>query len=178
MPRLFTAIRLPDAVADGLAPLMAGLRGARWIERDDLHITLRFIGDVDGATADDIAEALAEQQEDNFTLSLTGVDAFGGDSPRSVHATVAPAPGLFALQAAQERMMQRLGLKPERRKYTPHVTLARLRHANRGEVAFWLSSQGDYRSVEWNADAFHLMTARDSTGGGPYVSVMRVPLTH
>lgn len=176
MPRLFTAITFPEEVAQSLLPMMGGLRGARWIERGDLHITLRFIGDIDGAAAEDVAAALDTKVHTGFNLSLCGVDAFGGDRPRSVHASVPDTPELTALQLWQERAIQETGLKPERRKFTPHVTLARLRQADPAEVAFWLSSHGDYRSADWRVDAFHLMSARESTGGGPYVPVVSYPL--
>lgn len=176
MPRLFTAISIPDDVADGLVRLMSGLRGARWIERGNLHLTLRFIGDVDGQTADAVVSALDRQQAAGFDLALSGLNVFGGRKPHSVFADVQPAPALFAFQAAQERLIQGVGLPAERRKYTPHVTLARLRRALPGDVAAWLTTFGDFRCDPWHVTDFHLMSSRDSTGGGPYVPVISYPL--
>lgn len=177
MPRLFTALSIPDDVADSLARLMSGLRGARWIERDNLHLTLRFIGDVDTPAADAIVAALDRQSAGEFDLSLHGLDAFGGKKPHSVFADVAPSPALHALQAAQERLIQATGQPAERRKFTPHVTLARLRRATTGDVAAWLSAFGGYASLAWTVSEFQLMSARESTGGGPYVPVISFPLS-
>ena len=176
MPRLFTALLIPDDVADRLVWLAGGLRGARWIERGDLHLTLRFIGDIDGSMADDVARTLDDIRAGPLTIALDGLDAFGGDRPKSVHASVRPSPALLALQAAQERRLQQVGLKPERRKFTPHITLARLKGGDPVEVAAWLAAAGSLAGAVFEAPAFHLMSARESTGGGPYVPVIDYPL--
>jgi 2'-5' RNA ligase len=176
MPRLFTALAVPDEIADRLVRPMAGLRGARWIDRGDLHLTLRFIGDVDGAMAEDAARALDDIRAAPFRVELTGLDAFGGDRPKSVHAAIRPDPALMALQQAQERRLQGAGLQPERRKFTPHITLGQLRRGDPVEVALWLAEAGPLAGVSFEAREFHLMSARNSTGGGPYVPVVTYPL--
>ena len=127
MPRIFTGLEIPSAVAQSLAMLRGGLPGARWIDPENYHLTLRFIGDIDDGLAREIADMLNSVRRMSFELRLEGLASFGGRKPRAVVATAAPTPALLELQAEQERMMQRVGLEPEGRKYTPHVTLARLR---------------------------------------------------
>src|SRR6187402_561070 len=125
MPRLFTAIEIPAAIGQSLAMLRGGLPGAHWIEPDSYHLTLRFIGDVDGVMAREIAVLLGQVRRGPFELTLDGLESFGGRKPRAVYAAVKPIPALLELQAEHERLCQRLGLEAER-KFTPHVTLARL----------------------------------------------------
>ncbi|MBI3434017.1 MAG: RNA 2',3'-cyclic phosphodiesterase, partial [Proteobacteria bacterium] len=139
MPRIFTALEVPAAIAQSLVMLRGGLPGARWIEAENYHLTLRFIGDVDDAQARDVASVLAGVRRPALVLRLDGLQAFGGRKPRALVATAAPSPALGELQAEQERLMRRIGLDPDARKYTPHVTLARLRGATSREVAEYLS---------------------------------------
>src|SRR6476646_4581971 len=129
MPRLFTGLELPEAVASQLASLRGGVAGARWLEPEDYHITLRFIGDIDARTARDIDEALGDIRRPKAPVSFEELSWFGGDKPRAIVAKVKPDPALMDLQAEQERRLRRLGVEPETRKYMPHVTLARLRGA-------------------------------------------------
>jgi 2'-5' RNA ligase len=138
MPRLFTGLELPRVVADQLALLQGGLHGARWIDRDNFHITLRFIGDVDHTIAREVVSALDRVRHGPITLTLDGLGSFGGNKPHSVFVRIAPTQELADLQGEQERIMQRLGLKPERRTFIPHITLARCRGLQPGAVAHWL----------------------------------------
>lgn len=112
MPRLFTGLELPRVVADQLALLQGGLHGARWIDRDNFHITLRFIGDVDHAIAREVVSALDRVRHGPITLTLDGLGSFGGNKPHSVFVRIAPTQELADLQGEQERIMQRLGLRP------------------------------------------------------------------
>ncbi len=169
MPRLFTGIEIPSKVATQLQMLQAGLPGARWIKRENFHITLRFIGDVDGRVADEIIYALEQVQPLPFSIRLNGLDVFGRSKPHSLYAGVEVNKTLSHLQSEQERIMQRIGLKPDGRKFTPHVTLARFRSPNVDEIANWLSSRGDYSSNSFTVGRIALYSARESTGGGPYV---------
>ena len=127
MPRLFTGIEIPSGIVLALDMLRGGLPGARWIDRENYHITLRFIGDVDDSTAHEAVDVLSRIERAAFDLHLEGLASFGGRKPRAVVASVANEPALMELQAEQERLLRRIGLEPEARKYTPHVTLARVR---------------------------------------------------
>jgi 2'-5' RNA ligase len=177
MPRLFTGIEIPLAVADGLAMMAGGLAGARWISAEAYHITLRFIGDIDDATAGDVTAALEETAGENFSLSLAGTGCFGGKKPRSIWAGLEPCPALNELQARQERACQMAGLRPDGRKFTPHVTLARLSSGvSVLDVEHYLAAHAGYRSASFEAGQFVLYSAKPSTGGGPYVVQQAYPL--
>lgn len=176
MPRLFTGIELPDEIADTLATLRGGLPGARWANPEDYHITLRFIGDIDGRTARELEDELADARCEPLTITLTGLDSFGGAKPHSVFASIASTRALSELQGEHERAARRVGLPPERRKFTPHVTLARLRSASVLDVADFLSSRGGFPPISFQPDRFVLYSAREQVGGGPYVVEAAYPI--
>jgi RNA 2',3'-cyclic 3'-phosphodiesterase len=176
MPRLFTGLEIPPHVAQSLAIMRGGLPGARWIDPENYHLTLRFIGDIDIALANEIAGMLDHVRRVPFELRLDGLLSFGGRKPRALVAAVTPVAPLMELQAEQERLLQRLGLEPEGRKYTPHVTLARLRDSSSWEVADYLSARGHFRSAPFEVSRFVLFSSRASFGGGPYVVEADYPL--
>jgi RNA 2',3'-cyclic 3'-phosphodiesterase len=176
MPRLFTALEIPLRVGQSLAMLRGGLPGARWVDPENYHLTLRFIGDIDDALARDIAGLLGRVQRAPFELRLDGLASFGGRKPRAVVAAATPAAPLIELQAEHERLLQRLGLEPDGRKYTPHVTLARLRESSSRQVADYLSARAHYRSPSFSISRFVLFSSRSSVGGGPYVVEAAYPL--
>jgi 2'-5' RNA ligase len=169
MPRLFTALEIPRDAALSLSLLRGGLPGARWIDVENYHLTLRFIGDVEGHVADEIANGLDRVRRQSFQLQLAGVGAFGSKKPHAVWAGVAPSPELTALQAEIERICQRLGVPADPRKFMPHVTLARLRNGAPADVARYLSARGNFSTAPFKVGRFVLMSSRDSVGGGPYV---------
>src|SRR5580693_7683657 len=176
MPRLFTALEIPPHVAQSLAMMRGGLPGARWIDPANYHLTLRFIGDIDDALAHEIALMLGRVRRMAFELRLDRLLSFGGRKPRAVVAAVSPIAVLMELQAEHERILQRLGLEPEGRKYTPHVTLARLRESSSQQVADYLSARGHFRSASFAVSRFVLFSSRASTGGGPYIVEEAYPL--
>jgi RNA 2',3'-cyclic 3'-phosphodiesterase len=176
MPRLFTAVEIPAKIATVLATLRGGLPGARWVDPDNYHLTLRFIGDIDDAMAREVAFMLEQVRRQKFELQLDGLTSFGGRKPRAVVATAAPTRSLLELQAEHERLMQRIGFEPEGRRYTPHVTLARLRDSSSRQVADYLSARGHFRSAPFSVSRFVLYSSRASIGGGPYVVEAAYPL--
>jgi 2'-5' RNA ligase len=176
MPRLFTGLELPDAVVRRLALMRGGVVGARWLEPEDYHITLRFIGDVDGGVARDIAETLDDTRRPKVSVRFEGLSWFGGHKPRAIVVKVKPEPALMDLQAEQERRLRRIGLEPETRKFLPHVTLARLRGAGARAVADYLALRGALIAESFIAERFVLYSARDGSGGGPYVVEAAYPL--
>ena len=175
MPRLFTGLEIPQDLATELALMRGGLTGARWIDAENYHLTLRFIGDIDVETADAVDEMMAGIRRRPFTVTLEGLDHFGGDKPRAIVARAQASPALVELQAEQERLLRRIGLPPEPRRFVPHVTLARLRHASQTAVAHYLGTRG-FLTRRFEADGFVLYSARDSVGGGPYVVEAAYPL--
>jgi len=177
MPRLFTALEIPRDAALSLSLLRGGLPGARWIDTENYHLTLRFFGDVEGHVADEIANALDRVRRRSFQLALSGVGAFGSKKPHALWAGVTASPDLHALQAEIERTCQRLGLPADARKFMPHVTIARLRNVSPVEVASYLSARGNFGTSPFRVSRFVLMSSKDSVGGGPYVVEEVWPLT-
>jgi len=177
MPRLFTGLEIPPDIAQSLALLRGGLHGARWVDPENYHVTLRFIGDVDPPTAREIASVLGGVARAPFMVRIDGLASFGGRKPRALIATLQPTAALMEAQAEQERLMQRIGLAPEGRKYTPHVTLARLRDVSSREVADYLTTRAFPGTPPFPVSRFVLFSSRASVGGGPYVVEQGYPLT-
>lgn len=176
MPRIFTGLEIPADIGQMLALSRGGLPGARWIDPENYHITLRFVGDVDVSIAHEIVSMLDRVNRQPLEVRLDGLSSFGGRKPRALVATVAPSAALLELQADHERLMQRVGLEPEGRKYTPHVTLARLRDTSSRQVADYLASRGYFQPMTFRAERFVLYSSRASVGGGPYVIEADFPL--
>ena len=169
MPRLFTGLEIPPDMALALSQYRGGLPGARWVEPQNYHVTLRFIGDIDDAMARDVFSILGEgRRRGALDISIDRLATFGGDRPRALFARVEPTPDLQELQAEQERLMRRVGLAPEKRKFTPHVTLARLRDTSPVDAAHYIATHGQFRRLTFTTARYVLYSARDSTGGGPY----------
>ncbi len=177
MPRLFTGIEIPADIGLALSAYRGGLPGARWIDPEYYHMTLRFIGDIDHRTADDVCSLLADARRRNpLTISIDGLDTFGGDRPRAVFARASGNGELSDLQGEQERLIRQVGLAPERRKFIPHVTLARLRDASPIDVADYFATRGRFPRLTFTVRRFVLYSSRDSVGGGPYVVEAAYPL--
>lgn len=177
MPRLFTALEIPRNAAMSLSLLRGGLPGARWIDVENYHITLRFIGDVDNRTADEIVDRLDRIDRPEFSLTLSGTGSFGSKKPHSVFAGVSHSEEMYALQGEIERICQRIGLPPDPRKFTPHVTLARLRSSRVDDVVHYLAGRGDFHTAPFLVSRFVLLSSRDSVGGGPYLTEEVFPLS-
>ncbi|MFT6489705.1 MAG: 2'-5' RNA ligase [Parvibaculaceae bacterium] len=178
MIRLFTALEIPAPQADRISMLQSGLRGARWISRDFLHITLRYMGEVDERMAWDIDRALSEIHMPPVDISLEGIGQFGNKRPHSVWLGVNETPELLTLQARQEQAMQKIGLPAERRKYTPHVTLGRLKRGQTepSEVMRYIEANNLFFAPAFKAPRFVLMSSKLSQGGGPYITEREYPL--
>src|SRR6266849_8050387 len=186
MPRLFTGLEIPSDVGQLLSTLRGGLPGARWADPENYHVTLRFIGEVDDVIAHEVASMLGRVRRGAFELRVEDLKSFGGRKPRALVATLGPGQGVMdqgvmdqavmELQAEHERLMQRVGLEPEGRKYIPHVTLARLRQSSNRQVADYLALRAPLRSPPFKVSRFVLFSSRASGGGGPYVVEAAYPL--
>jgi 2'-5' RNA ligase len=170
MIRLFVALALPDAVAEGLAVLQAGVPGARWSTRDQLHLTLRFIGEVDGRDAAAIDDALISIDAPRFELALKGVGEFGGKNPHALWAAVRDPKPVKFLSRKIETALQRIGLPAEVRKFLPHVTLARLRASPRGRVMDFLTDHALFASPPFDVGAFILYSSVLTSDGSIYTA--------
>ncbi|WP_373505030.1 RNA 2',3'-cyclic phosphodiesterase [Aestuariivirga sp.] len=168
MPRLFTGLDIPSDVAFDLDLMRGGIPGARWIDRESYHITLRFIGDIDEGLAREIAYELDGVEARPFALKLTGCGVFGGNKPHVLFAGVEENAELRRLQSIHERICQVLGLPPDPRKFAPHVTLARLKDPDLTALHHFIASHNLYRSRVFEVPRFVLFSSRPSRGGGPY----------
>ncbi len=169
MPRLFVAIPLPEDVRERLGLLAGGVPGARWVDRDNFHLTLRFIGEVDGGWAEDVMSALGGVTAKPFELALAGVGHWGTKERATViWAGVDKNPGLSHLQSKVESALVRLGLEPEGRKFSPHVTLARLNGSPCARVAKFIADHNLFRLPPFEVTTFTLFSSFLSRGGAIY----------
>lgn len=173
MSRLFAGLEIPSEISDRLALMRNGLKKARWIEPSDYHVTLRFFGEIDADLANDIGTLFGTFHKPVLSLTIDGLDAFGGTKPRAIFARIKANPQLDALQNSIEQMAQRAGCAPETRKFTPHITLARVNNISSTAIAAWLSHTGNFTSQPFDIDRFAMFSARPSRGGGPYVVEQR-----
>ncbi|HET7335485.1 MAG TPA: RNA 2',3'-cyclic phosphodiesterase [Rhizomicrobium sp.] len=168
MIRLFAAIAIPDSVAQSLFIIQGGVPGARWQVREQLHLTLRFIGDVDGRDAAAVDDALSGLSAPGFAMRLKGVGEFGAKHPAALWAGVEKNEVLLHLQRKIETALQRAGFAPEGRKYLPHVTLARLRGTPRGAVMDYLTDHALYTSEPFAVERFSLYSSVLTASGSKY----------
>jgi 2'-5' RNA ligase len=171
--RLFVALAIPDAVAQSLMLLQGGVPGARWQSREQLHLTLRFIGEVDGRDADMLDDALASIAAPDFSLQLHGVGQFGNNQPHSLWAAVRPNEALDHLQHKVDSAIRRVGVPQDLHdgsghKFAPHVTLGRLRHAEPEKVIEWLTYHALYTSIEFPVGAFQFYSSLLTSDGSVY----------
>ena len=176
MTRLFAALALPPALRTTLALLKSGLPGARWIGPEELHLTLRFIGEVDGHGEADVASALQMVRAKSFAVSLEGIGQFGDKKPHALWAGVKPVEPLLRLVAKIEQMLQRTGLPAETRRYTPHVTLARLRDTPPSRVALYIAENNLFRAEPFTATEFVLYSSHLGRQGAHYRLEATFPL--
>ena len=166
MTRLFVAIDVSDAARRDMSALCNGVPGAKWVKPDQMHLTLRFIGEVGGAMAHDVASALSEIDSPAFPINLAGVGSFGnGRGARVLWVGVGPCPELARLQAKIETALQRIGLPAERRKFHPHITLARLNGAPETRVADYLGEHSAFATEPCEAESFALYSSFLSQSG-------------
>lgn len=166
--RLFVALALPDSVLRSLLALQSGVPGARWRTRDQLHLTLRFIGQVDGPDAAKVDDVLSLVSAPKFSLALKGVGEFGGRTPHTLWAGVRDGEPVVFLQRKIETALQRAGFPPEQRKFQPHVTLAKLKGWPRRRVIDFLTDHALYASEAFDVDEFILYSSTPTPNGSLY----------
>lgn len=176
MIRLFIGLDLPEDVARRLENLGGGIPGARWVAARNLHITLRFIGEVDEATAAEIDTVLAAVRAPGFALALDGFGTFGRGKPNHLWAAVERTPDLVHLQGRVETAMSRLGLGAEGRKYLPHVTLARLSDPPVHRVQDFIAGHSPFQVGPWPVEHFVLYRSHLGRSGAEYEALAEYPL--
>ena len=160
--RLFAALAIPGAAAVRLTALMRGVPGARWRPRENLHLTLRFFGEIAEPIADDIDASLAAGALGiaPFDVTLKGVGIFGGANPHTLWAGVAPSAPLTSLAGVCERAARDAGLKKEARGFTPHVTLAYLNNPDRDRLIAFEQRSALFEAAPWRAERFGLYSSQ------------------
>lgn len=150
-----------------LSLIRGNLAGARWVDRENYHLTLTFAGEVDGQQRRALSDALYEIAAEPFPLIIDGLGVFGGARPRVLYAAIRPEPRLDDLQRGTDLAARRAGLTVEARKYTPHITLARLSGTSARMAAEFLGHTGGFTVAPFEVTRFVLMSSKPG-GGGPY----------
>ncbi|MBN9504525.1 MAG: RNA 2',3'-cyclic phosphodiesterase [Altererythrobacter sp.] len=174
--RLFVAIRPPAPVRDALIDAMEGVEGARWQDEAALHLTLRFVGEVETPGANDLAGQLSRIAWPPFELRVAGVGAFERKgSPHAIWARVPGDAALDGLRQKVERACESAALGRETRRFTPHITLARL-NRSAGPIGPWLAARGDLAAGPWSVEDFVLYESHLGHEGARYEAVEVYPL--
>ena len=171
MHRLFVAIRPPEDIVDLLVDIMDDSPEMRWVPADNIHLTLRFIGEVDRPLANDIVASLGRVHSEPFTLRLLGTGMFDNRGGGSVWAGVEPKQPVSVLAAKVERACQSTGIEAEHRAFHPHVTIARYRKAERALAQDFLERTRAFSTPEFAVDRFALFESRLSRHGAHYEEV-------
>ncbi len=176
MHRLFVAIRPPERIRRLLLAIMGGVGGARWQTDDQLHLTLRFIGEVDRHRAGDIHAALGAIHHPSFDIALSGLGAFDRrGQPETIWAGVTPQEPLRTLHKKVDQAIARVGVEPDQRAYLPHITLGRLKRSSR-RIGDLLAASGGLTSEPFPVDRFALFESKLTPDGAVYTAVETYPL--
>jgi 2'-5' RNA ligase len=176
MLRLFVAVRPPEPIRDLLIDAMDDSADFRWQDEEQLHLTLRFVGEVDRPLAEDLALALSQIRANSFEIRIRGTGRFERRNSGALWAGLEPKAPLAALSAKIERTCQRIGLEPESRAFHPHITLARWKGRRTREIADYLERTRSLASDPFDVDRFTLFESRLSRHGAHYEEIATYPL--
>ncbi len=177
MLRLFVGIQFPAPVNFALRTMCAGIPGAKWVNPDGFHLTLRFIGEIDNGRAEDLDASLASIRAREFTLELKGVGQFGQiEKAHTVWAGVERNDALYHLRDKIESAAVRAGIEPDHRRFSPHVTLAKLHRAPAEWVESYLVQHDNFRSQRFEVNEFALFSSAAGDNGRLYVPEATYPL--
>ena len=178
MPRLFVALGLPEPLREAVRELQSGLRNARWLQEDGLHLTLAFIGEVDNSTKQQIEVALGTVQAPPLPMALHGLGCFPRQgAPQVLWTGALPKAELASLAEAVRRTLPSAGVTPERRNFLPHVTIARFRQPPpNAELKRYLGTFEQFRSCRAEVSSFHLFSSRLRQSGAQYRIETTYPL--
>jgi len=178
MPRLFIAVDLPDTIKKNLESMFFGIPGARWVSIDQIHLTVRFVGDVVGAQFLDIKNMLEKVNISPFDIQLKGVGHFPPrGAPRVIWAGLEKSEPLLRLRKKIDGTLSKVNVKPERRKFSPHITLARLKNTPPQKVANFLSGNGLFSQEPFRIDDFKLYSSTLTQKGAIHKVEKIYPLT-
>ena len=177
MIRLFVGIELPDLLQEQLLLLQGGVPNATWTAPENLHLTLRFIGEVPENHMNEIDDVLAEVSVSPFELSLAGVDTFArGREPTTIWAGLDPSESLSLLQSRIDKGLTRAGFPSDEKRYTAHVTLARLHRAVEARVAEYVAAHNLFRAPPFRVEQFSLFSSYLTSSGAVYSVEADYPL--
>ena len=169
MSRLFVALPLPADQCQRLRTLCSGVRDARWAEEANLHMTLQFIGEVRGSEVAEITAALSWVEAESFDLTLSGVGHFGSNRKiRSLWVGIQSSAALYRLQKKIANVLTRTGIASDTRKFSPHITLARLKNSTPLNVRDWLEGHSCFRGPSFKVDSFTLFHSYPAHTGAIY----------
>ncbi len=175
--RLFVAIDLPEQISEGLGRICSGLPGARWVRPEQLHLTLRFIGDVDGGQFADIRDELTGIAVAPFSLQLDGLGVFPPRGrPRVIWAGLGRSDDLIRLRNQIESALARVGIARETRRFSPHITLARLKSTPPARVGRFLEQHGLLTSPPFSVERFFLYSSQLGRNGAIHTIEAAYPL--
>jgi len=178
MYRLFVAVDLPESVKSSIKAICNGLPDARWVDVQQLHLTLRFIGEVDSGLFNGIKNSLAEVSETSFSLTLNGVGCFPPKRPpRVLWIGMESNTTLIRLAEKVERILvEKNGLEPDQRKFSPHITIARFRESTPAKITDYLTRNGSFRTESFPVDEFHLYSSTLTRAGAEHKREISYPL--
>ena len=177
MLRLFIGVPIPILLRQRMVVMQGGIEGAKWVERDNFHITLTFIGEVDEATAEDIDEALSGVRTEKFRLRLRGTGNFAqGKYPKVLWIGVEHNEVLTRLKEKIDRALAKYAIPFEKRKYVPHVTMARMNHVDEVKVAEFMQEHNLFSTEEFDVDEFILFQSHQTKSGSVYEALRVYPL--
>ena len=177
MIRLFVAVELPADLRQRIRRISTGVRDARWVAEENLHLTLRFIGEVEEYRLDDIVGALDAVESPSFPLTLAGAGHFESRKRvRTLWIGAEKSPELAVLAERIDHALVRAGLAPEGRKFSPHITVARLTGATAPAVAEWLAANTLFKGFPFHITRFVLFASYLGRGGPTYQIVEAFPL--
>lgn len=178
--RLFIGLRIPESLQTRLAGLQSGVPGAKWVARENFHITLNFLGEMEESRFEDLHDCLVDISAPSFDVTLSGTGAFGAKAPKLLWAGLEPCAALLALQSKLAGRLVRAGFLSETRKYSPHVTLAYLRGgrtAKEFKVGPWFEQTAPFLAAPFTATHFTLIESRLSDSGASYIDLEDYPLS-
>lgn len=177
--RMFLGIPMPDAVADRLVMVGGGIPGARWVARENLHLTLRFLGDTEAHQAEDLIEALHRLPPVSLPIRIAGMGLFGDRRrQQQLYADVEPDPALSHLNQKIEQIARQAGFEPERRRFHPHVTLARMRNPDKRRLGQFLEANTSLALPPFQTGSITLFRSHLGSGGAMYEPLIEFGTDH
>jgi RNA 2',3'-cyclic 3'-phosphodiesterase len=158
----FIAVPLPRVVQSRLASLCYGLPQVRWVDEENLHLTLRYLGSLTDAQVSEIQEDLKSLFFHPFTLKLKGLGHFRSRSHGVIWAGIEEHPGLLALKKEIDAHLRKFTLPPDDRPFHPHITLGRYDRLNIEKLADYLDAHSNYQSDIFEVTHCHLLRTQQT----------------